>query len=490
MAASHSFIFGRRLRWAGVLVLTVSVFLGLNLDVATPCPGMPGLRSVATNHAPGLQPEKERTPLAFVGPCEDMKGASTVVVSSFDELFEELVVIYLDGMDTKTQADPARMAGVEASARALLQRLTIFRDAGQSALDVALAFRPRTGSEDRDLERQMRRTIAGQLLHGALKLNRERSQLGHGQAAQINRDLVSSILASFPNRPDLIPLLGPCLDGQPYLQKSHEDQVLLLAEVAVRQLVMRDLVSSFLFTVWTNIRETGAIPGDVLTSIVLAHRQSENPSKRIAAWRFLLANANPALQELVIQQVLDKKDLGAMRILGLSLVATENPDAALKVLKRMVPLCAGQLTSAYLTLGYKDRALIREEYESCLATGTFPYHRAQLINASVVAGCDLAKVAWEHDPEIRVRRNALLILSGCGAVADADAALHSALECPEFCGGPAVSVVVAAFEAVAGRSGNPNQIARLLIRLEVNPFLAAADRKALDRIREQYLPGH
>jgi len=480
----------RRFRWAGVLALMVCVFVGLDQDLAPPCPDLAYRRPTATTRASDPQSETERVALEITGLPDDFEDASSEAVSSFDELFEELVGIYLEGMDAKTQGDPSRMALVEASAGALLQQLTIFRDAGQSALEIALALRPSTDAEEQDLDLAMRRVITGQLLHSALMLNRQRSQRGNAQAGQINRDLACSILASFPVRPDLIALLGPCLDGQPYLQKSHEDQVLLLAELALGQPVMRDLVSSLLFTVWTNIRNTGAIPSDVLTSIVLAHRQSDNPSKRIAAWRFLLANANPALRELVIQQLLDKKDLGAMRILGLSVVATEEPAAALKVLKRLAPLCAGQLTSAYLTLGHKDRVLIREEYESCLAAGIFPYHRAQLINASVVAGCTLAKMAWDHDPELRVRRNALLILSGCGSVEQANSALHLALDSADFGGGPGVSVVVAGFECVAGRSGNPNQISRLLTRLEANPFLASTDREVLRRIRKQYLPGY
>jgi len=106
----------------------------------------------------------------------------------------------------------------------------------------------------------------------------------------------------------------------------------------------------------------------------------------------------------------------------------------------------------------------------------------------VFEGSSLAQLAFEHDDQIAVKRNALLIVSGHGPVEEAEQFLHRALDSPEFGESPDVSIVVTGLLALAGRSPDPNCVARILERLEPNPFLTHEDRAKLERIRRQYLP--
>lgn len=481
----------RRLVTVGAIAMFVTVIYTLWPVPVLPLRnsgGDPGDKPLGRHGADHAGAEEQRS--AIISP--DSGGLSpevpVAIDTSFDELFERLVAIYLAGMEANTANDTDKLRQIRAAASGLLQRLTLFTDAGPDSLEIARRLPAHAGFETGQLEVDMRRTIASQLIEGALVLNRAKFLRGSAESLRANRDLVHWMLASIPINAGLMQMIGSILDSKPYLERVHEDQVLLLAEVALEKPGLQDLVSGLLFTLWTNIKNAGEIPGEILNSIVLTHRNSENPSKRIAAWRFLLANGSPAIRELTLRQILDKKDIGSMRIVALSVVATMKPTESLAILKRLAPICAGQLTSAYLNLGYKARELIREEYENCLGSGVLPNHRAQLVNASVFAGSSLAQLALEHDQQIVVKRNALLIVSGRGTVEQAEKSLHRALDSSAFSEGPDLSIVVTGLEAMASRSTDPNPVVRILDRLDANPFLTDEDRAKLDRIRRQYLP--
>jgi len=299
---------------------------------------------------------------------------------------------------------------------------------------------------------------------------------------------VHAVLAGVPAGPGSAALAAASQPREPYLRHCHEGQVFALAEISLGRPSLRELVSDLLYTLWNNLRQVRGAPGELLDSIVLAHRTSELDSTRIAAWRYLLRHGNHAIRDMVLQQVLDLRDLGSMRVLGLSVVACLPPRESLAILQQLAPACSGHLTSAYLNLGFKARPLIHEEYMRCLASQTHPNHRAQLVNASVFMGSDLSELALQHDQDPRVQANALLIVSGHSTPEICEAELHRALDSRSLGESSRVSIVVTALMTMARRSSDPNRIARVLQRLETNPHLGSNDIARLKQIRSQYLP--
>ena len=421
------------------------------------------------------------------GPAPDPRPSNASCLP-FDELFERLVALYLAGMQADDRQDTEGVRAIAEAATSLQADLIRHADAGPKALQITQSLPPSAGATPALPDVRVRHGVATQLLTGALALNRKKVLGGSAQSRRDNDDLVHEILADIPTGPGSAALAASLLVGQPYLRPCHEGQVFSLAEVALGHPPLRDLASSLLYTLWDNIRKAGDSPGDLLDSVVLAHRTSALPSTRVAAWRYLLRHGNHAIRDLVLQQILDQRDLASMRILGLSVVASLAPRESLTILKQLAPVCSGHLTSAYLNLGYKDRSLIRTEYLQCLASQTHPKHRAQLVNASVFMGSELAELALQHDQATQVRANALLIVSGHSSPATCEAALHRALDSKSLGESPRVSIVVTALMAMARRGTDPNRVARVLQRLEANPHLGSGDLARLDQVRKQYLP--
>ncbi|MEE2888483.1 MAG: hypothetical protein VX951_13720, partial [Planctomycetota bacterium] len=82
--------------------------------------------------------EERRSTIAGSGSAGANSENSAALDTSFEELFEQLVEIYLAGMQANARNDTGELKQISTSASELLQSLLRFADAGPDSLEIAL----------------------------------------------------------------------------------------------------------------------------------------------------------------------------------------------------------------------------------------------------------------------------------------------------------------------------------------------------------------
>jgi hypothetical protein len=403
---------------------------------------------------------------------------------TFEELFERLIETHLEGRQALVRKDQAAVRKSHESVQLLLGQLRETPDSGRKSLDVLVASLGITEGQSERAGVAARRAFASHLIADALAGGMKAHLSGSLDALEANRGLLRAILSHMCLHVDLIRPLGSTLKDRPFLEGLHEGDVLLVADVVAEHPGLHETASDLLFTTWVNTKTAGSLSADYLNTRVRAHRNSDNPAKSLAAWKYLLIHGGPENRELILSQLLEEQRLDCLNKISSSLIATMKPSESLSILKRLVGMAQGQLTGAYFTLGRRDPEIVQKEYKECLSAGTDPAHRAALVCASASSGAETAQFAFEHDGDIHVRINALLIVTGSGADA-AEKALLAALDSQSFREGSAISMVVAGLQNMLAHSPGRMQVMRVLNKIGTNTNLSKADRETLRRIRQK-----
>jgi hypothetical protein len=311
--------------------------------------------------------------------------------------------------------------------------------------------------------------------------------------------LVAAVLAALPGDAGLARRLGlGLLADEPYLDLPHEQAVLSLAQMSGDGLVPSDVATALLTTLWHNLQRAGRRSSDELATLCLLLLGDGNAGERLAACRQLLGD--PRYRLLVLEHLRTTPDARLAREVALAAVQDLPPAEAFTVVVAAAT-AGGAAANAdhapgavapFLALGHRDPQLLQREYEQRLADDVEPRLRELLVAGAGFggdpAGIELARLAFDADPDPEVRLRALFVLTGRAADALGEGAMARALDDPRIRDDPRrLSAVVLALENLA-RRGLVNAVDRIGRRLRACA-LDASSRQALEATLASALPG-
>jgi hypothetical protein len=432
----------------------------------------PAIVASAPIDSPIVRVEDRQAPQAVAG-CR-----------SFADILDALVALGVQANEALAAKDEAVVHSLRPqveSLRAELERCV--PDAPERAL---LALGEIRGD---DMAATVRRGICLGLVQVGLEL-RERERSASGNRASLDA-LVHGILAILPHDERLTRDLGSLLESRPYLGLAHEEAVLGLVAASGEQPFLVPIASALLLTLWRNLEAEGArTPGEI-ASLALLFKDDANQGRRLTALRHLLVAHGGRFRDLVVQDIVARRD----RALALSIGAAAAEDLpgaqALDIIERLVDIGGPHMLPAFLTLGARDAAALRQRYDQALAANLAPALRAELVTGGGFqseGGIDLARNAFDLDPDPAVRARAMLVLTSRAGEALGAAALTAMLDDPVVGHDPAqLGQVILGLENLIGRC-NPDVIARIGGRLQSRKLLPG-DRKLLDSVLARAVPG-
>ncbi len=454
----------------------------------------PGPTLTAAAASPTIEP----TPDEHISRSPVPTDRATDTVADFDTQLAHLVALAVRGMREVRAKHMEKAKATDAEARTAFETLVqTIGDAGERAL-FALLGRPEPDTETQPGAEPQRGTGADptprverlMLLRIIDYTLQSRHALLPASAGQLSA-FVAAMLDAIQQSASIAADFAPLLIDKPYLDQTHEDDVLRLAELSPVTTHLQACAARLITTLWTNLARTGARRSGQLESLAMMLKDDTNPAKRSAAMQHLLAADDPRLVDFVLAEAEQARDPRLARELAMGAVEGATSARALEVLQRMRRVEDTPLTSATLTLALKDPAGLREKYETLVGEGRDARLRADLITGlgfnPSPENTALTQLAFDSDPDPEVRARALLALST--SAARGEEAIGRALDDATFLGkrGERMRDVIAAIQNLAG-SGQLNAVARLGKRVLARPGLAETDRKDLERILREALP--
>jgi hypothetical protein len=409
---------------------------------------------------------------------------------TFDELLAAMVRLVLAGHDAVTGGDDARAAALQREADSVWVRIhQSVANPEERALFVYAETAAAGSPVAHTLEEQVRRRVCVRLIAEGLE-RRYRAARASGDRGPIDR-LVAALLTELHRDEPTARDLGELLVDRPYLGLRHEAAVLELVAAVTERPYLSELASALLRTLWRNLESTGARSTDELAGLALLFKDDANPSRRLAALQQLLVARDGRYRELVLQDILREQNTALAREAAMAAALELEPAAALAVLERLAPLGRQQLMAAFMTVGARDAALLQEAYRQQLAQNTDPGLRAELVSGIGFersrAAIELARLAFEQDPDVEVRTRALLALSARGGAALGEQVLMAALDDPRFDEPVRLSALVSALGNLAAQ-GDVNAVDRVGHRLLARAKLLSQDRERLEELLRRVLP--
>src|SRR5690606_30317145 len=177
----------------------------------------------------------------------------------------------------------------------------------------------------------------------------------------------------------------------------------------------------------------------------------------------------------VVQQVCESGDAELAALLGSSAANQLPPAEALPVLEELIDVGRDRMTGAFLLVGAREPAALTDCYAQHIADASEPHLRAELITGLAMLpgpeGYEIARVAFDSDPDEEVRRRALFLLSGHPDVTVAEQTLHAVLDDPVRGNDPEwLGSVVLALRNLTGSAG-VHALGRVGARLRRHPRL-------------------
>jgi hypothetical protein len=407
---------------------------------------------------------------------------------TFAEFVERLVA---HGLDTARhhaagdfEAARASDAGARATFTEMMDRLP---DAEAEALAAIADTPPPAGATD--APGHLRRRVWGLALDAGLQRRHLRAV---DAATRTPLDsLVAAALTALPAGEALAAELGlGHLADRPYLGSAHETAVLELAALAGEGRFPMPVATALLTTLWRNLEAIGARTSGELLSLALLLLDDPNTSKRVSACRQLLGD--PRFRPLVLEQLQRRRDAGLAREVAMAAAQDLPPADALEVLRVAHPL-AGDFVAPFLVLGSRDAELLQREYEQRLAGDVDPRLREALVGGAGFGGSprgiELARLAFDSDPDADVRLRALFVLTGNAADALGEQTIATALDDPRIRDDPRRLHALVLALGNLERAGAVNAVDRLGQRLRACTALTAAAREDLDQLLRRALPG-
>lgn len=404
----------------------------------------------------------------------------------FDAILVDLVEVGVRINDALEREQHAAAQACEARVVAL--RAELEKDVPDAA-ERALLILSAIPSEDVSRPTLVRRGLCRNLVHAGLEAY-QRTGASGGDRRALDA-LVSGILAALASDGQLARELGSLLRDQPYLGLAHEPAVLELITQAAEQPFLGSLASALLQTLWRNLERDGARTSAEIASLALLFKDDANPSRRLAALRALLTAQAGRFRELVVHDVLQRRDRGLAR--AVTAAAAEDLDvrSALDIVERLVDVAGHDVVPALLTLGQRDAAALHRRYEEKLADNLAPTLRAELVSGAGFAGTkglDLAKLAFQLDPDHDVRSRAMFVLTARAGAALGEATIGAMLDDADVSGNPLrLGQIVLALENLID-SCAPDVVERLGRRLAGHELLPG-DRQTLEKLLARAVPG-
>ena len=408
---------------------------------------------------------------------------------TFEQRLEALVVAALSVTAHVEAGRTADAKAADAEGRRAFDALRAdFLDADERALFVRTGIRD--GDESPDA--RARRRLCSLLIEAGLE-DRERLRGADGRNRRLGV-LVGAMLSVLPQDDGVAADLVPMLTVAGRLGPEHESAVLdFVAHAAApgrRRLV--ELAADLLHALWRDLQRTHARSASELDALALLFQDDVNPAQRLAALRRLMTAADGRFRELAIQTAERLRDPDAAQSLVVVAAGELTVRDALAVAARLHPICGARATSAFVQLGMRDTALLRDAYEQRLAQNVDADFRAELVTGAAfgdpATGIAVADLAFRQDADEGVRARAMLALTGLAAASHGERALQLALDDERLARDPAwLGRCVLALENLA-RGGDPNAVDRVARRLRGSAHLAAADRSRLDDLIRRALP--
>lgn len=333
----------------------------------------------------------------------------------------------------------------------------------------------------------VRRSILAHTVGAGLARRHARRDDGGADATR----LTAGVLAVLEARSELAEPLGrEFLVDRPYLELSHEEQVLGLVAASVDGSFPADVATALLSTLWHNLQRTGVRSSSQLAGLALLLLDDGNASERLAASRLLVADER--YRRVLLDHLLRTRDRELARAVAMA-AAQELPEAVAFEVVTTTSEVLGPDAAPFLTLAVRSPGLLAREYEHRLGSDVEPRLRALLVTGAGFAGAgeglELAQLALANDPDPEVRMRALFVLTGAAASTLGEAAIQVALDDPRIGSDPQrLGAIVLALQNLA-RAGQTNAVDRIGTRLRATAALDASSRELLEGILRESLPG-
>jgi hypothetical protein len=376
----------------------------------------------------------------------------------------------------------------DAAARATFTEMMERLPEAEAAALAALADVP-PPADARDAAGHLRRRVWNLALDAGLQRRHARAVESSSRAPLDT--LVTAALTAMPAGDDLAAeLAAGHLEGRPFLGSAHEEIVLELAALAGEGRFPTAVATALLTTLWRNLQASGERSSGELTNLALLLLDDPNTSKRASACRQLLGD--PRLRLLVLDQVRRSRDATLAREVAMAAAQDLPPADALEVLRTALPL-TGEFPAPFLVLGSRDAEPMQREYEQRLADGIDPRLREALVGGAGFGGSprgiELARLAFDSDPDPDVRLRAVFVLTANAADALGERTIAAALDDPRIRDDPRRLHALVLALGNLERAGAINAVDRLGQRLRACTGLTAVARDDLEQLLARALPG-
>jgi len=427
----------------------------------------------STEMASPLQKGGERQVAAEAGSAEPEEPEPDLATRSFDEIYADLVQVFLTSQVRGSNGQPFDPAGSNAQASALFKEIAeAGHAAGQGALTKLDAVpSPWSG------ERALAEALTCQLL---LDFDLQQMSRASIRAEQMSA-LVSSLIERLPFSAQYAGLVQTLLEDQPYMGPEHEGPLMDLAPTAYGDLsYMAEPIRVLLVTLWEQLGEERA------TDVETLLRYLNDPSGGVlglAAQQALLKD--PRYRDLVVACLIQAGDEAAMNEMATFAAKELEVEGAIAVTKALRGAALySYFGGAYGALSERAPGELLGSYEESLAANLDPKHREQAIASLAwniedpALKLEVAAKAFRDDPEPRVRGVAIMALSRSAKPEVFRESFQLALKDPAF----RRSFLSGALSNYASRN-DAESVAGMVEALLKDPSLSDNDRKELEALR-------
>ena len=429
----------------------------------------------------------DQTPIHDLARIVVVPSPKAVSGPTFDELVEALVAEGVKAWRAADAEDEESFARAEVEGKRLLDELQrAIPDSDERALQAMHGL----VVEDVTIPGRVRRSVLLGLIQAGLATRWQTFEFGGSRAA--SDALVSAILASVPADETVAEELGSgLLADQPYLGPAHENAVLGIVESAAEEPFLAEVATALLRTLWHNLEASGARNSARLSSLAMLFLEDDNPSRRRAAVAHLLTVDGGRFVELVLQHVRRTRDRELASFVGETASIECDPQRAVQIVAELSGVIGKMthLTGPFLTLAHRDPSVLRASYEQRLADGVTPDVRGAIVAGIGFRNSDssVAELAFDHDPSVDVREQALFVLAAHASPEVAERCFGAALDDPAFAVERRLCAIIGALDNL-GAAGEVNVVDRIGRRIREHPALGAFGERELARLLARYTP--
>lgn len=398
---------------------------------------------------------------------------------SFDRLYNELVAL---ARASAGQVEQTHIDGTAHKARAselVGEIVSHFHDCGQRILRRldAQAF-PWTDATA-GVERAVAAICLDLTLQFQAKQQPDKSQLSL---------LVLEMLERMAHHADYATLVTQLLAHKPYLSEEHEGMLLDLSmQSQLGKSFLEKQVKILLLTLWSNMKNTPAEGS--YEDLLWYFEDQKNQALQSAAMERLLASDK--YRHLVIERLVASKNDERMYDAAAYAARTLEPEVAIAIVAELKSAAEEtHFGQAYMTLAQRHAEALGKHYEHCLGNANLPRHREQAIMAlghySGSSGLEYAKMAFQNDPNHRVRGVALLAIASSAANSEFERCFDVAIADSEFHSQLGIFYLANSLSNHARRAETNflDRASRAVLDL---PGIKQPERATVENIRRQYL---